>query len=68
MMHYRYLFTKNYYKGSTVARMAHWWAILGLITKSLLLGRKEEVRGYIHGLREFNQKKNDLLSRLTAHD
>jgi len=68
MLNYRYLFIKNRYKGDNLATLAHWWAILGLVAKSLLLWRKEEVRGYLHGLREFNRRKTTLLNQYTAHD
>jgi GT2 family glycosyltransferase len=67
-LNYRYIFIKNRYKGDNLSTLAHWWAILGLIIKALLLGRKDEVRGYFHGLREFNRRKTTLLNQFTAND
>ncbi len=64
IFNYRYLFWKNYRPKSRMYLVPHLWAIFGLFLRSLILRRWQEVRGYLEGLREFERRRGDILSRM----
>jgi GT2 family glycosyltransferase len=50
MRNYRYLFFKNVYPHHRLRIVAHWWTILGLSFKALLLRDTASVKGYLKAI------------------
>lgn len=50
MRNYRYLFFKNVYPRSRLRIIAHWWTILGLSLKAMLLRDTASVKGYLKAM------------------
>jgi GT2 family glycosyltransferase len=50
---YSYLFFKNFYPKNRLKVMAYAWSILGLFLEALIIRRRDYLRGYVKGLRQF---------------
>lgn len=61
MLNHRYLFYKNFNHRNKLSSIAHWWSILGLFIRAVIIGPRGEVKAFINGLQEFRKRKKELL-------